>query len=486
MNLTDEMLYQYAGEARDLWLSTLPQRDAIPEHVFSRRFIRKMNRLLRQQRRSPNMRRVIQYTRNAAIFVLVLTGVTFAGLMTVEAYRGAIIDVITDKLSNILTFEYSSPIHEENAEFVDIELHYMPEGMVENELGFFETTVDRHRQFENGEGGIIELNEWLISADRDFSVGMLTEDTIAEEQFLIGNEQATMITRKDDTSPTGIGVSVMWTHGDVAYAFYTNLSAEEAKKIVLNIEYLPYDAEAAKAKREAENAAISDTVVTRDYLISFVEDHIALCEITVSLPPVDEADLEDGATMSQEECRQQHAALLSKLKPFFEEIQANATDENAFDYWEEYWEIRGEPMPDVYELETERMEQQKPALMEEWGLHFTEEEVNAAIAVAQQYYKERAEAELDPTRLTVDLSEMEQYQEWLKQGVDIKYDKDIAFYNVYNSGTRDMIEQQGPGTWIELVVTIPAATDYRGDRRIMLTRENAQAEWTFLTEGPNV
>lgn len=401
MNLTDEMLYQYAGEARDLWLSTLPQRDAIPEHVFSRRFIRKMNRLLRQQRRSPNMRRVIQYTRNAAIFVLVLTGVTFAGLMTVEAYRGAIIDVITDKLSNILTFEYSSPIHEENAEFVDIELHYMPEGMVENELGFFETTVDRHRQFENGEGGIIELNEWLISADRDFSVGMLTEDTIAEEQFLIGNEQATMITRKDDTSPTGIGVSVMWTHGDVAYAFYTNLSTEEAKKIVLNIEYLPYDAEAAKAKRAAQEA----------------------------------------------------------------EAQAAA---------------------DSFEKEAELMEQQKPALMEEWGLHFTEEEVNAAIVVAQKYYKDIAEAKLDPTMLTVDVSEMEQYQEWLKQGVDIKYDGDMIFSDIYNSSHKDLIEQQGPGTLIELIVTIPAATDYQGDRRITLTRENAQAEWTFLTEGPNV
>lgn len=401
MKLTDDMLYQYAGEARDLWLATLPQRDAVPEHTFSRRFERKMNRLLRQQRRSPHMRRMVHYTRNAAIFALVLTGVTFAGLMTVEAYRGAIIDVITDKLSNILTFEYSSPIHEENAEFVDIELHYLPEGMVENELGFFETTVDRHRQFEDGNGGMMELNEWLISADRDFSVGMLTEDKIAEEQFLIENEQATMITRRDDTSSTGIGVSVMWTHGDVAYAFYTNLSAEEAKKIVLNIEYLPYDAEAAKAKREAEEA----------------------------------------------------------------ETQAAA---------------------DSFEREAERMEQQKPALMEEWGLHFTEEEVNAAIVVAQQCYKEVAEAELDPTRLTVDLSEMEQYQEWLKQGVDIEYDKDIAFQTIYDSSHKDFIEQHGSGTWIELVVTIPAATDYRGDRRIMLTRENAQAEWTFLTEGPNV
>lgn len=402
MKLTDELLYQYAGEARDLWLSTLPQRDAVPEHCFSRRFIRKMNRLLRQQRRSPYMRRIIHYTRNAAIFALALIGVTFAGLMTVEAYRGAIIDVITDKLSNILTFEYSSPIHEENAEFVDIELHYMPEGMAENELGFFETTVDRHRQFEDGKGGIMELNEWLISADRGFSVGMLTEDMIAEEQFLIGSEQATMITRKDDTSSTGIGVSVMWTHGDVAYAFYTNLSAEEAKKIVLHIEYLPYDAETAKAKRAAQDA----------------------------------------------------------------EAKAYA---------------------DALEREAELLEQQKPALMEEWGMNFTEEEVNAAIAVAQQYYKEWSEEDLDPELLyPEEYSRAKQFQAWLKQGVDIVYDKETAFSYVNGSSAKAQIEQQGAGTLIILTVTIPAASDYQGDRRITLTRENAQSEWTFLTEGPNV
>ncbi len=46
MKLTDELLEQHAAEARDLWLSTLPQQEEVPPHKFSRRFERKMRRLL--------------------------------------------------------------------------------------------------------------------------------------------------------------------------------------------------------------------------------------------------------------------------------------------------------------------------------------------------------------------------------------------------------------------------------------------------------
>ena len=47
MKLTDELLEQHAAEARDLWLSTLPQQEEVPLHKFSRRFERKMRRLRR-------------------------------------------------------------------------------------------------------------------------------------------------------------------------------------------------------------------------------------------------------------------------------------------------------------------------------------------------------------------------------------------------------------------------------------------------------
>lgn len=60
MQITDKMLYQYAAEARDLWLSALPSDADIPEHKFSRRFERKMKRLIREQRRSPQANKAIR------------------------------------------------------------------------------------------------------------------------------------------------------------------------------------------------------------------------------------------------------------------------------------------------------------------------------------------------------------------------------------------------------------------------------------------
>ena len=39
MKITDEMLYQHAAEARDIWLDTLPKDDELPEHQFSDEFM---------------------------------------------------------------------------------------------------------------------------------------------------------------------------------------------------------------------------------------------------------------------------------------------------------------------------------------------------------------------------------------------------------------------------------------------------------------
>lgn len=73
MQITDDMLYQHAPEVRDLWLSTLPSDADIPEHKFSRRFERKMKRLIREQRRSPQVNRVIRGLRRVAAIILVIS-----------------------------------------------------------------------------------------------------------------------------------------------------------------------------------------------------------------------------------------------------------------------------------------------------------------------------------------------------------------------------------------------------------------------------
>ena len=35
MKITDEMLFEHAAEARDIWLSTLPDDEDIPNHFRS-------------------------------------------------------------------------------------------------------------------------------------------------------------------------------------------------------------------------------------------------------------------------------------------------------------------------------------------------------------------------------------------------------------------------------------------------------------------
>ncbi len=48
MTVSEELLYENAPKARDLWLSTLPQKAEVPEHTFSEQFEKKMGRLLRR------------------------------------------------------------------------------------------------------------------------------------------------------------------------------------------------------------------------------------------------------------------------------------------------------------------------------------------------------------------------------------------------------------------------------------------------------
>lgn len=47
MKITDSQLYKYVPKAEKLWLSWLPTDEEIPEHIFSKRFERKMKRLIR-------------------------------------------------------------------------------------------------------------------------------------------------------------------------------------------------------------------------------------------------------------------------------------------------------------------------------------------------------------------------------------------------------------------------------------------------------
>lgn len=224
MKLTDELLEQHAAEARDLWLSTLPQQEEVPPHKFSRRCERKMRRLRAEQRRSPRMNRIVhilRYVAACAAVVLCIGG-------TAYAYRIGVIDTIVQVFREYTSITYSSETAAEDAEFPESTFGYIPEGMEEVDSGLEETPFVRHTHFERSDGTTIDLDEFFITEDSN-STQIVDSEDANTQYFPIGNVQA-ILCEKDNF------ITITWSNNNVSYTLTTFLLSEnESKKIALGI-----------------------------------------------------------------------------------------------------------------------------------------------------------------------------------------------------------------------------------------------------------
>ena len=178
MKLTDELLEQHAAEARDLWLSTLPQQEEVPPHKFSRRFERKMRRLRAEQRRSPRMNRVVhilRYVAACAAVVLCIGG-------TAYAYRIGVIDTIVQVFREYTSITYSSETAAEDAEFPESTFGYIPEGMVRNEdecmeeKGYFRST-----SYKGNNQTQFYLDEMIVDEESNDIQTIITVSSFSED-----------------------------------------------------------------------------------------------------------------------------------------------------------------------------------------------------------------------------------------------------------------------------------------------------------------
>lgn len=225
MKLTDELLEQHAAEARDLWLSTLPQQEEVPPHKFSRRFERKMRRLRTEQRRSPRMNRVVhilRYVAACAAVVLCIGG-------TAYAYRIGVIDTIIQVFREYTSITYSSDTAAEDAEFPKSTFGYIPEGMVRNEDASMKDDFMKITAYENSQNeSSFTLYEELVTFSNGGTHNIDTENATVSH-FIIDGEEA-ISSYKDHATV------ISWTHKNIVYTLVSYyLSPEDAKQIVLNI-----------------------------------------------------------------------------------------------------------------------------------------------------------------------------------------------------------------------------------------------------------
>ena len=227
MQITDEMLYRHAPEARDLWLSTLPSDADIPEHKFSRRFERKMKRLIREQKRSPQANRMIRGLRRVAAIILVIGILSFSGLMTVEAYREKVIEVITLVFHDLTNYRFISEESgsEQHVDLPDITFQYIPDGMEKVE----DTARERYRYilYEAQDGNFFELTQTVIVDNSDYEKILDSEDAITEE-FYLGDSEAVLNTKNGTTT-------IFWTKDHILYSLCGTIDPTDLKAVAEKI-----------------------------------------------------------------------------------------------------------------------------------------------------------------------------------------------------------------------------------------------------------
>ena len=220
----DGLLDRYAPEAGELWLSALPEQ--APEHKFSPKFRRKVEKLLRRQRRSPAVNSALRYGRRAAAFALVFLTLSFSCLMTVNAaFRERVIQAVVQVFQDFTEFVYTSDSStvEEPGNLV---FTYLPEGMEEqareqDELGFYV-------YMENLEGEFIELDQSLVENGTEMLLGLDTENAKVT-YFEVHGVEAMGIEK-------GLDHTIHWTEGSFVYTLSGTIPLEELKLIAEGIQ----------------------------------------------------------------------------------------------------------------------------------------------------------------------------------------------------------------------------------------------------------
>lgn len=207
MELTDELLHAALHRVMLSELEELPSQEELAErYPVSRRFDRKIIGLIREEERSPFTRKLIRYSKRAAMFFLALLVTAFTAVMSVQATREWLIWIFTGMFNTHTEIAIDRTQSARDQPF----LGYLPEVIPEGYIQKSYTINEKHKLSvlkyveEDGPGEI------LI---RQYSGGRLKVDTEGawKETVRIWGEEA-LYAEKNERQ------ILLWT--DSLYQFY--------------------------------------------------------------------------------------------------------------------------------------------------------------------------------------------------------------------------------------------------------------------------
>ncbi len=232
MKLTDDLLFQHAAEARNIYLSTLPAPEELPPVCCSKAFERNMQKLIKEQRRSPKINKMLRVMKRTAAAVLVIATVSFCGLMTVEAYRAKVIEFVVHVFNEFTQYRFSPASSQSNADVVELpELFfgYVPERMQEVE-NMATPTGWRYILYKDDSGNFFQLTQSIV-ADGQYDIIIDTEDSDFKVGTIRGCEAFFNSKNGENT--------IMWVDFGIVYKLYGNLTLDELTSLAENIKIFP-------------------------------------------------------------------------------------------------------------------------------------------------------------------------------------------------------------------------------------------------------
>ena len=178
--IDDAFLREYVPEAEKAALDGLPPEEA---HIFSRWFERKMQALLRYERRTPFARRAAAAGRAVAavlLCVLILNAVLIGG---VEAYRERAYEIVETVTRKFTAFSVKVNDNTPPVEFKPIEPPYVPEGY--EVVGRIASDIENTVFYLNDDGKDIFFSQMVAGTA---PVYFDTEDALVEDKEISGYE----------------------------------------------------------------------------------------------------------------------------------------------------------------------------------------------------------------------------------------------------------------------------------------------------------
>lgn len=222
--IDDEFLYENMKDLEVKFIDTLPREEDL-SYEFSKRFQKKMNKLIKQEKRSTFMDSFIKSSKKIAVIFVVTTSILFISTISIEAYRLRFFEVVTKVFQEFTSISFKTDEDVTDMELIKNTPQYIPEG--------FEILEEDINEYVYRVIYVNMDNEEIVYQQNIISNGEILLDTegVTPKTMKIGDQKIDYFTNK--------GVTQLYWNDDLyIYLLISTTGLEKltkmAESIVLN------------------------------------------------------------------------------------------------------------------------------------------------------------------------------------------------------------------------------------------------------------